>query len=179
MLCFLILEKVCSVYENSSSCSVMVCEFSAYFSMFLLKIMHVLKSTVSSKAKAITLPASWGVQLLWVEWDQKHSRSGKGSKLGWLTEICNTGVAWVGSLLMRGGTRKLKSLPGWHKAFRDRIWGMWRNLRLAQWWNHYLFHHHGTGYSRPNTMPAPGLRTHGDPGGGNYRTQREKWARER
>lgn len=58
MLCFLILEKVCSVYENSSSCSVMVCEFSAYFSMFLLKIMHVLKSTVSSKAKAITLPAS-------------------------------------------------------------------------------------------------------------------------
>lgn len=58
MFCFLILEKVCSVYENSSSCSVMVCEFSAYFSMFLLKIMHVLKSTVSSKAKAITLPAS-------------------------------------------------------------------------------------------------------------------------
>lgn len=37
MFCFLILEKVCSVY-NSSSCSVVSFSAYVYFSMFFLKI---------------------------------------------------------------------------------------------------------------------------------------------
>lgn len=119
MLSFLILEKVCSVYENSSSCSVTVYEF-IYIYICIYSCCKIseksswiqvkLKSTVLSKAEAIIPPASntrstwrhWRVQFLGTEWDQKHSRSSKVSKLDSLTKVCNTRGAWVSSLLMRG-----------------------------------------------------------------------------
>lgn len=94
------------VYLYIYICIYSCCKISEKSSWIQVK----LKSTVLSKAEAIIPPASntrstwrhWRVQFLGTEWDQKHSRSSKVSKLDSLTKVCNTRGAWVSSLLMRG-----------------------------------------------------------------------------